>query len=79
MGTFYKSKEELKPIARCKRCGNYHEVKDSNPPGLQYVKCPTDGSLFLVGIDGYGIIDADGNSITSDNAKPDDGNPIIEV
>lgn len=63
MAEYYVSSNEVKPVARCQRCGNYHEVRDSNPPGINYVKCPTDGSLFMVGLNGLVVIDADGYAL----------------
>lgn len=35
----------------CTRCGHAHDLKDSTPPGLQFVKCD-DGTVYLVGVNG---------------------------
>lgn len=36
--------------AKCRYCGELHEVHESNPPGLSYVKCAE--KIFIVGLKG---------------------------
>jgi hypothetical protein len=38
---------------KCPHCGEEHEVKDSNPPGLQFYNCGE--KTYLCGIDGTSL------------------------
>lgn len=43
-------KGNLGDKTRCPSCNEIHEVKQSEPPLLQYVKCDISGETYLVGI-----------------------------
>jgi len=36
---------------KCPHCGSEHKVEDSNPPLLQYYRCPAMEKAFLCGVD----------------------------
>ena len=44
---------ELGPTANCPKCNKECEIKDSNPPMLQFINCC--GSSYLVGIEGKDV------------------------
>lgn len=44
--------EPLGAVTHCPHCHNEHPVTQSDPPTLQFVKCPENDHSYLVGING---------------------------
>ena len=43
----------------CSICGKPHFIIESDPPGIQAIRCPEDGSLKIVGLDGRALLPGD--------------------